>query len=113
MPTDPQQASLEQPDSAHTSLSASGLKVAPAASVEGAGQAGLVVADVDAEGAAAQKGIHTGDVILEAAGKPLSRPADLVAAFDQAKKDGRKALLLRVKSGENLHFVALATQPTS
>lgn len=113
MPSDPQQASLEQPESAHTSLSAFGLKVAPAASVEGAGQAGLVVADVVAEGAAAQKGIRTGDVLLEAAGKPLSRPADLVAAFDQAKKDGRKALLLRVKSGENLHFVALATQPTS
>ena len=113
MPTDPQQASLEMPDAAHTVLSAFGLKVAPARSVDGAGQAGLVIADIEADGAAAQKGLHVGDVIVEAAGKPLSRPSDLVAVFDQAKKDGRKAVLLRVKSGENLHFVALATQPTS
>ncbi len=45
-----------------------------AAEVEGAGKTGAVVADVDTDGPAAQKGIRSGDVILEVAGKLVSRP---------------------------------------
>ena len=91
------------------SLSAFGLTLAPAASVEGAGRQGVVVTDLDPDGVAAQKGLREGDVILEAGGHPVSRPSDVTAALNEAKKDGRKAVLLRVKSGDNTHFVALAT----
>ena len=52
---------------------------------------------------------QTGDIILEAAGKPVSRPADVAAALADARKDGHKAVLLRVKSGDNVRYVALAT----
>ncbi len=90
-------------------MSSLGLSLAPAASVAGAGNDGVVVADIDPEGAAAQKGLKTGDVILEAGGKAVSRPADVTAAMDAAKKDGHKAVLLRVKSGDAIRYVALGT----
>ena len=67
-----------------------------------------MVASVDPEGVAGQRGLRAGDVILEAAGKAVSRPGDITAALADAKKDGRKAVLLRVKSGDTTRFVALA-----
>jgi len=74
------------------------------------GRDGVVVADVDPNGVAAQKGLQAGDIILDAGGKPVARASDISAAFDAAKADGRKAVLLRVKSGESFRFVALSTQ---
>ena len=85
-----------------------GLTLAPASSVPGAGRNGVVVADVDQDGIAAQKGLRSGDIILEAAGAPVSRPADIAAALDMARKAGHKAVLLRVRNGEGTRFVALA-----
>jgi serine protease Do len=90
-----------------------GLTLAPAASVKGAGSQGVVVADIDPDGIAAQKGLQVGDVILEAGGQPVSKPADISAAIASAKKENRKAVLLRVKSGEDTHFVAIAVNPAS
>jgi len=90
-----------------------GLTLAPASSVQGAGNQGVVVADIDPDGAAAQKGMQVGDVILEAGGRAVSRPADVAAALAEAKKDNRKAVLLRVKSGDGTHFVAIAVNPAS
>ena len=88
-----------------------GLTLAPAASVPGAGKQGVVVADLDPDGVAAQKGLREGDVILDAGGKAVTRPADVSAALSDAKKDGRQAVLLRVKTGDSTHFLALATNP--
>ena len=69
---------------------------------------GVVVAEVEPDGAAAQMGLKQGDVILEAGGQKVERPGDVSAALATAKKDGRRALLLRVKSGNTTRFVALA-----
>jgi serine protease Do len=93
-----------------SSLSRLGVELAPASAIPGAGKTGVVVADIDPEGLAAQKGLRTGDVILEAAGKPVSSPSDISAALSEARKDGQKAVLLRVKTGDNTHFVAIATR---
>ena len=90
-----------------------GLALAPASSVAGAGREGVVVAEVDPDGAGAQLGLRTGDVILEAAGSPVSRPAQVSAALAEARKNGRKAVLLRIKSGNATRFVALAINPAS
>jgi serine protease Do len=83
-----------------------GLTLAPATG----GKSGVVVADVDPDGAAAQKGLQQGDVILDAGGKPVTKASDISAALKAAKDEGRKAVLLRVKSGDNVHFVAISTQ---
>jgi serine protease Do len=112
LPAD-KEASIGTPQSGgRTSLANLGLSLAPASSVSGAKE-GVVVTEVDPDGVAAQKGLKSGDIIVEAAGRPVSRPAEIASALDAAKKDGRKAVLLRVKSGDQTRFVALATNPAS
>jgi serine protease Do len=85
-----------------------GLQLTPATDVAGAGKEGVVVTGVDPNGLGAEQGVRQGDVILEIAGKPVSEPAQVKAAIDEARKDGRKAVLVRLKSGEDSRFVALA-----
>ena len=96
-------------DEDKSTVAALGMQLAPAASIPGAGKDGVVVADVDQDGAAAQKGLKVGDVILEAGGQKVSKPADITAIISGAKKDGRKAVLLRVKNDQGVRFVALGT----
>jgi serine protease Do len=90
-----------------------GLALASADSVPGAGKEGVVITDVDPDGVGAQKGLKVGDVILEAGGKPVAKPSDVSDVLADAKKDGRKAVLLRVKSGDDTHFVALVIDSAS
>ncbi|MGH6798395.1 MAG: Do family serine endopeptidase [Roseiarcus sp.] len=71
------------------------------------GQEGVVVADVDPDGAAAEKGLKQGDVILEVAGKPVNRPAEVAQAIDAAKSDGKKSVLVRVKSNDGERYLTL------
>jgi serine protease Do len=88
-------------------FSALGLQLAPASSVAGSGSEGVVVTGVSPEGPAAERGFKTGDVILEVAGKPVSNPADIRKALEDARKDNKRTVLMRVKSGDNTRFVAL------
>ena len=74
------------------------------------GQDGLRIADVTPDSVASDKGLRAGDVILEAAGKPVASAAELADALDTAKADGRKVLLIRVKSGQDVRFITLPTQ---
>ncbi len=105
-----QRASLGGNDKSaeRNALASLGLTLAPASAVPGAGREGVMIAEVDPNGAAATTGLKQGDVILEAGGQKVERPADVSAALAAAKKDGRRALLLRVKSGDNTRFVAIA-----
>ena len=41
------------------------------------------------------------------AGKKVSAPADVSDAVKDAQKDGKRTVLMRVKSGEGTKFVAL------
>ena len=96
-------------DEDKATVAALGLQLAPAASIPGAGKDGVVIADVDADSGAAQKGLKVGDVILEAGGQKVAKPSDITAVIAAAKKDGRKAVLLRVKNEQGTRFVALGT----
>jgi serine protease Do len=84
-----------------------GLTLAPAARVSGAGADGVVVTGVDSGGVAADHGFSTGDVILEVAGKSVSTPADVSQMITTARTEGKHAVLVRVKKGDNTRFVAL------
>jgi len=66
-----------------------------------------VVTEVRPGGPAAERGFRSGDVILEVAGKPVSTPNDVRKAMADARKDGKKTVLMRVKSGEATRFVAV------
>jgi len=84
-----------------------GLSLAPANTVAGSGQQGVVVTQVDPNGVGAEHGFRTGDVILEVGSKTVSKPADVTQAMDEARSDGKRVVLIRVKSGSATKFVAV------
>ncbi len=110
LPKDQRQARAAPEDreqSAGTELPRLGLTLAPSGGVAGAGSDGVVVTSVDPDGPAASHGFKSGDVILEVAGKPVSNPADVRKALADARGDGKRAVLMRVKSGDQTRFIAL------
>ncbi len=84
-----------------------GITVAPAASIEGAGDKGLTVVGVDPNGKAAELGVQQGDIILKAGSRAVSSPEDLAAAMSEAKAAGHKNALVMVKRDGSDRFVAL------
>jgi serine protease Do len=68
---------------------------------------GVVVVDVAKDSSAADRGVHPGDLIMEAAQEEVKNPQDLSSKIDEAKKSGRKSILLLVERQGDLHFVAL------
>jgi serine protease Do len=84
-----------------------GLTVAPASSVAGAGKTGVVVTDVDPKSAAAERGFKEGDVILEVAGKSVANPGDVRDAIKAAHADNKNTVLMRVRTGDASHYVAV------
>src|SRR4051812_27995331 len=79
-----------------------GLRLAPS-------DDGVEVVAVSPSSPAADKGLKAGDVILQVGGQAVSKPADVRAGLDAAKKEGKRAVLLLVKSREGTRFVAIAT----
>ena len=67
----------------------------------------MVVVDVAGDSAAAEKGMRAGDVIVEVAQEEVKTPAQITAKIDEAKKAGRKSVLLLVDRQGDLRFVAL------
>ena len=106
----PKEASLDKttPDdgAAASSIGDLGLALSPTSEVGGT-DGGLTVVDVDPAGVAAQRGVKPGDVVLEVQGKTIATVADVDRALRAAKADGRKAVLLRLKSKEGVRFVPL------
>ena len=72
-----------------------------------ASKEGVVISDVTGNSDAASKGLKAGDVILEVQGQAVRTPADVETGVKKAKDSGRRAVLLRVKSGEIVRFVAV------
>jgi len=100
-------ARADASDSKGTDVPRLGLTLAPAGQVAGSGSEGVVVTEVDPNGIASDQGFQTGDVILEVAGKKVANPADVRSALNAAQKDGKRTVLMRVKSGEATKFVAV------
>jgi serine protease Do len=84
-----------------------GLSVAPASEVAGAGNKGVVITAIDPEGPAAERGLKSGDVILDVAGKSVDNVAELRSALSEAKSGGKKDVLMRIKTADSTHFVAV------
>jgi serine protease Do len=85
-----------------------GVQLAPASQIAGAGTTGVAIVKVDPDGAAASKGLAEGDVILQVSGKSVSSPDEVKADIAAARQDGKKAVLMRVKTAEGEHFIAFA-----
>jgi serine protease Do len=101
-------ANTDDRESGDGNLGRLGLTLAPASRVSGSHSTeGVVVTDVDPSGVGADHGFKNGDVILEVAGKTVNTPADVRKALSDARTDGKRTLLMRVKSGEGTRFVAV------
>ena len=107
LPGERKTASLEGRSDRSDGTPRLGLQLAPADAV-GLADSGVAVVGVDPDGPAASKGIRDGDIILDVAGKAVSSPADVVDGVRAAEKDGRKAVLMRVKGREGTRYVAIA-----
>ena len=68
---------------------------------------GVVVVDVAKDSPAAEKGLKPGDVIMEAAQEEIKSATQVVGKIDDAKRAGRKSILLLVERQGDLRFVAL------
>jgi serine protease Do len=68
---------------------------------------GVVVIDVAKDSAAAAKGLRSGDLIMEAAQEEVNNPAEVSAKIEEAKKSGKKSILLLVERQGDLRFIAL------
>jgi serine protease Do len=80
-----------------------GLSLAPARN----GGDGVVVTQVDPNSTASDQ-FQAGDVILDVNGKAVSSPADVRKAVSDAQSDGKRSVLMRVKSNQGTRFVAVA-----
>src|SRR6478672_5462771 len=90
-----------------TDVPSLGLTVAPAGKVDGAGKAGVVITKVEPKSAAADRGFKKGDVILEVAGKSVSKPADVNEVLEAARTDKKSSVLMRLRSGDASRYVAV------
>lgn len=68
---------------------------------------GVVVTGVEENGPAAEKGIRAGDVIVEAGEEEIASPNQLEAKLNDARKAGRKNLLVMIEGQAGMRFVGL------
>lgn len=107
LPPEDQLASLgnAEPETkpAPSALNDFGMALEPAEGGEG-----VAIAKVDPNGQAAERGLQPGDVILSVGSEPVTQPSDVETAIANAKANGLKAVLMRIKSGDRTSFVALS-----
>jgi serine protease Do len=100
-------AAASNSSSVGTDIPEFGLMLAPAGQVAGGGSEGLMVTEIDPNGLASERGVNTGDVILDVGGNKVASPADVRNAISDAQKNGKRMVLMRLKSGEVTRFVAI------
>jgi serine protease Do len=84
-----------------------GLTLAPAGKADSASKDGVVITKVEPKSAAADRGLKKGDVILEVAGKNVTKPGDVSAALEAARTDKKSIVLMRLRSGDASRYVAV------
>jgi serine protease Do len=95
-------AVLETPNQIDNSVPELGITVTPQRR-----RNGVAVSKVDPDGLAADRGLKNGDVIVAAAGRKVATAGALRNAINAAQKTGRHSVLLHVKSGNAMRFVAM------
>lgn len=68
---------------------------------------GVAIETVDDASDASEKGLQKGDIIVAVNSKPVTKPADVDKVVQEAKKLGRKAVLVTMKRGDTRRFVAI------
>jgi serine protease Do len=68
---------------------------------------GAVVVSVGSDSGAADRGLRPGDVIMEASQEEIKSATQVAGKIDEAKRAGRKSILLLVERQGDLRFIAL------
>jgi serine protease Do len=68
---------------------------------------GVVISGVKNGGPAAEKGIRAGDILVEVNQEPVTAPLQVKAKVDEAKKAGRKSVMLLVQGQGGARFVVV------
>ncbi len=84
-----------------------GLTLAPASAVPGAGDRGVIITDISPTGTAAESDLQTGDVILDVGSRAVNTPTDVRKMVDEARAHSKRAVLLRIRRGDSMSFVAV------
>ena len=66
-----------------------------------------MITEINPTGRAAESGLRTGDVIIEVGNHAVSTPADVRKMVDEARTQSKRAILLRIKRGDAMSFVAV------
>jgi serine protease Do len=88
-----------------------GLMLVPAPERPGTEHRGVLVIGIDPTGSAAELGVEIGDIILEAGGKRVQALEDIGHALDAARGAGQHGILMLLKSGDAMRFVAVPVDP--
>jgi serine protease Do len=100
-------AAMPQPAATGTDVPKLGLMLAAAEHATGKGSEGVVVVDIDPRGLASAHGFKAGDIILDVGGKKVSNPVDVRNAIKDAHMNGKRAVLMQLKSDEGTRFVGV------
>ena len=68
---------------------------------------GVVITDVKGDSSAVEKGIRPGDVIVEVNMEKVGKPSDVTAQVEEARKAGRRSVLLLIEQGGDQRYIAL------
>ena len=72
----------------------------------GVAEGGVIITTISPGSVAFKKGLRVGNIITEVSGKKVDTPNDITESIREAKNVGRKAILMRLRSGESSRFVA-------
>ena len=109
----PQPAGSRRSRSRHSTVDALGLKLARPTpewrkyfSLPD-GVRSVVVVEVPQNSPAANQGLRAGDLLVDVGSMPVATPEELVQRVGDAKKAGRKYVLVRVEREGNYRFITL------
>jgi serine protease Do len=106
--TVPTKAEPSKAPSNSLEMSSLGLKLAaPGSAQSKTVRDGVLITEVSGASDAAQKGLKAGDIILDVFGQVTNSAADVTKALEDAEKQGRAVVMLRVKSGEAARYVPI------
>ena len=74
---------------------------------------GLIITNVSAESDSAKKGIKAGTLLVSVDKKPIIDFDDVKMSLIEAKQENNRPLLLQIKDGEQLYFVAVKPSSTA
>ena len=73
----------------------------------GVGDQGVVITEIGPGSRAAESGLQTGDVIIDVGHRAVNKPADVRKMVEEARTQSKRAVLLRIKRGDAVRFVAI------